>query len=409
MFHLHNGIRAYHWGSPDAISRLLGHSAQITPQAELWLGAHPANPSQITSTGQGLDALIAEAPQQLLGEQINARFGQLPFLMKVLAATQPLSIQVHPSIAQAREGYQREDAAGIARTASDRNYKDTNHKPEMLYAISDFVALSGFRLPSQILQDLGQVEAQLSREALATHTELVRCLSSEIRPLGQALQLILTGGQPIRQLASELVQAIEATPALAAQPQLAEVAWTAGFYPGDPGVLVALLMNVVTLKPGEAISLGAGNIHAYLRGVGIEVMANSDNVLRGGLTSKHIDVAELLAVTLTEPGLPNRLTAQDLGPEHVLFTPQFDEFQLQVLNSPADGAAHQQPVACAGGAIALCTAGSFLLSTADEQTRVERGEAVFLPDGAHYQALPQRNEHSTLFIASAQPVNAATS
>lgn len=401
MFYLHNGIRAYHWGSTDAISRLLGHSNEVTPQAELWLGAHPSNPSQLKSTGQGLDTLISEDPAKFLGTPISDRFGQLPFLMKVLAATQPLSIQVHPSLSQAREGFLREDTKGIGHDAAQRNYKDANHKPEMLYALGDFVALSGFREPSQIIADLQQIMGHLTSQAASTCQELMSLLAGEHHPLGQALRLILTGGEPLHQLALELAQSIESDPKLANQAQLAEVAWAAGFYPADPGVLVALLMNVVTLQAGEAISLGAGNIHAYLRGIGIEVMANSDNVLRGGLTSKHIDVAELLAVTRTEPGLPQRLTAEQMAPGNKLFTPSFDEFQLQVLDTSAGSEGQLQSLAGDGGSIALCTAGSFVLSSPNEQLSMHRGDSVFLPAGFEYQATTACAEHSTLFVASA--------
>lgn len=400
MFHLKNGIRAYHWGSTDAITQLLGHSAEITPQAELWLGAHPGNPSQHSTTGQGLDVLIEQQPVEFLGQCVSSRFGQLPFLMKVLAASQPLSIQVHPSLVQAREGYQREDAAGIDRAAAQRNYKDDNHKPEMLYALGDFVALSGFRTPAQILADLAQLRDELSAPAQQTHAALVQALSSAQQPLGRALELVLTGGEPIHQLCEELVSSINAHPALREQPQLAEVAWAAQFYPKDPGVLVALLMNVVRLQAGEAISLGAGKIHAYLRGVGIEVMANSDNVLRGGLTSKHIDVPELLAVTITEPGLPERLTAHAVEPGNKLYTPDFDEFQLQVLESSAEAEQLEHQVHCSGGAIALCTAGSFVLIGDDEQLRISRGESVFLPAAGNYRARATAAK-SSLFIASA--------
>ena len=404
MFHLHNGIRAYHWGSTDAISRLLGYGTDISPQAELWLGAHPGNPSRVESTGQALDELISSDPERFLGSPVSDRFGQLPFLMKVLAAARPLSIQVHPSLTEAREGFEREDDAGIAHDAAHRNYKDANHKPEMLYALGDFVALSGFREPLRILEDLQAVRPQLTGQAAATCDELVSVLESGQDPLGRALRLVLTGGEPVRLLAQQLADRIHADPELSRQPQLAEVRWAAGYYPADPGVLVALLMNVVTLEAGEAIALGSGNIHAYLRGLGIEVMANSDNVLRGGLTSKHIDVPELLAITRTEPGQPCRLPAQPLGADNNLFTPDFEEFRLQVIDTPDGSSGDTHSLVADGGAIALCTAGSFTLKGDGQQLLVQRGESVFLPAGVDYQVTSGGTGPATLFVASTRPV-----
>lgn len=399
MFHLHNSIRTYHWGSPDAISSLLGLQTDATPQAELWLGAHPGNPSRLRETGQGLDELLADTPQ-LLGQAVSDRYGQLPFLMKVLAADQPLSIQVHPSLEQAAAGFEREEQAGIGRDAAHRNYKDANHKPEMLYALGDFVALSGFRAPARIIADLQRLQPWLSEPAAAISRELVDVLDREEDPLGQALARVLGGDQRIGKLVDEMVTAITAHPQLRQNRQLDELAWAAGYYPADPGVLVTLLMNVVDLKAGEVICMQAGYLHAYLRGVGIEVMANSDNVLRGGLTSKHIDVPELLAITHTQPGQATALSGATLGPGNTLYTPDFDEFQLQVLQLSAEGRAQQ--LACHGAGIALCTGGSFTLQRDGRQLQLHRGDSVFLPAGSPVLAQVLDGTDATLFLASAQ-------
>lgn len=402
MFHLLNGLRAYHWGSVDAITRLLGHEDATSPQAELWLGAHPGNPSREAASGVGLDELIQADPARFLGEDATGRFGQLPFLMKVLAAEQPLSIQVHPSLEQARAGFAREDRAGIARDAPERNYRDSNHKPEMLYTLGEFVALSGFRTPDEVLADLRLLHGHLSGSARDTCAELIALLRDGTDPLGQALRLILADGERIEQLARDLVAAIDASKELSAHRQLAEVAWAAGFYPGDPGVLVVLLMNVLRLEAGQAIALGAGKIHAYLRGIGIEVMANSDNVLRGGLTSKHVDVPELLSVTSTTPGMPHCLAPRRLGEGNELYTADCEEFQLQVLQFPGSLPAPAQRLEVNGGAIALCTSGGFELSGSGEQLRVSRGQSVFLPAGPHYTARTADAGPCTLFVASTQ-------
>lgn len=402
MFHLQNSIRTYHWGSADAISRLLGYPAEQTPQAELWLGAHPGSPSRLREGGRGLDELIAADPASTLGDQVNGRYGQLPFLMKVLAADQPLSIQVHPSQAEAREGFARENAAGIAPDDPRRNYKDQNHKPEMLYALTDFLALGGFRDPQQIINDLHLARPLLAAEAQETVDELVAALQSP-RGLGAAVEFVL-GGQPrVNRLVQGLTEHAPKDAALAGHRHFGELEWIAGFYPGDPGVLVALLMNLVSLAPGEAISLGAGRIHAYLRGVGIEVMANSDNVLRGGLTTKHIDVPELLQIVLAEPGAPQPVPVRELGAGNRLFTPQFEEFQLQLIEHRTGQQPEPQSVHRGGAGIALCTAGSFTIAGDGQDITVQRGDSLFLPaSAAQLTATAHPGAPGTLFIASAQ-------
>ncbi len=271
MKRLTNKIQNYAWGSTSAIPSLLGVAPDGKPQAELWCGAHDSAPS--LAGAEPLNELIAKAPVRLLGERVAKRFdGRLPFLLKVLAAAQPLSLQAHPSLAQAREGFARENAAGIPLNAPHRNYRDANHKPEIICALSEFHALCGFRRVGdsvRLLSALGVDVTILERDGLKaffTHVMTERVSLSEVRDVeGFANECAL---------ARTLVKA----------------------YPGDPGIIGALLLNYVVLQPGEALFLNAGNLHAYLDGTGIELMANSDNVLRGGLTPKHVDVAELLRV-----------------------------------------------------------------------------------------------------------------
>ncbi|PQZ98555.1 mannose-6-phosphate isomerase, class I [Arthrobacter sp. MYb211] len=400
VFELKNSIRDYHWGSKQDITELLGQPARLSPQAELWLGAHPGCPSVLVDSGRPLHEAIAADPVNMLGEQVNERYGRLPFLFKVLSAAQPLSIQVHPTLEQARERFAKEDAAGVPRDAAERNYKDDNHKPEMLYALTDFVALSGFRVPEEIIADLRLFLPRLSTTETALTENLIAALQSP-DPLARALNLVLTSGTGISDLVLTLCGTITADPVLQENVQFAELVRINEIYPADAGVLVALLLNLVFLKPGEAISLGAGNVHAYLRGLGIEVMANSDNVLRGGLTSKHIDVPELLEVTIAEPSAAPLLQGTAVSEHSQLFQPAFDEFQLQVVDTAAPQI--RTELQLHGAALVLCTAGEFSLETSSQTLQVSRGGSVFI--AAHelpVTAVSASPGAATLFAASAQ-------
>lgn len=289
-------VRRYDWGSRTAIPELLGRAPDDRPEAELWFGAHPDDPSPLVATpGATLSDVIDADPAAALGAGVLSRFGpRLPFLLKVLAADKALSIQVHPTLAEAEAGYAAEDEAGIARDAPNRNYRDANHKPELICALTPFEALCGFRDPAEtlhLLADLDVPELDFLADAL-----------SGPDPLRTAFTAVLTHDDPAA-LSTALGAAVQG-----AKRRFRGVQLAAGDFPGDVGVVLALLLNYVELEPGEAIYLGAGNVHAYLRGTGIEIMANSDNVLRCGLTSKHVDVPELLAITdftaLADPRLP---------------------------------------------------------------------------------------------------------
>lgn len=354
MQRLENVIQRYAWGSPTAIPALLGTTPDGGPQAELWLGAHPSAPSR-TRAGPPLDALIAEAPLRLLGQASVERFGpQLPFLLKVLAAGQPLSLQAHPSLAQAKAGFAREEAAGVPRSAAHRNYKDANHKPEIICALTDFQALCGFRRVSdtvRLLSQLGVSTSQLEQAGLRAYFE-------ELMTLPKAEQGSLVGH--VVERSKTPVAGFEAECRLAQR--------LATLYPGDIGIIGALLLNLVVLAPGEALYLGAGNLHAYLEGTGVELMANSDNVLRGGLTPKHVDVPELLSVLLFEDGPATPLRAAG-APEAVYATPAPD-FRLSrvTLND------EPHRLAPRGAQLLLVVDGA--ITVQGEQLR--RGESVFI-------------------------------
>ncbi|WP_163508843.1 mannose-6-phosphate isomerase, class I [Fodinicola acaciae] len=318
MQRLTGPIRPYDWGSHEVIARVQGRDFPTAePEAELWLGAHPADPA--TVDGRGLDAVIAGDPDAELGATVVRRFGaKLPFLLKLLAAQRPLSLQVHPNLAQAAAGFEAEEAAGVPVDAPQRRYKDANHKPEMLVAVGRTQALAGFA-----------DDATVFLRKLQWPPGLGWADRLEAGDLHGVVSDILRGAPDFDDLA-DLCAAEGSARALA-------IADLAARYPGDPGVLVAMLLNHVELSPGDAIYLAAGSPHAYLRGAGVEIMAASDNVLRGGLTSKFVDVDELLRILAFEPGPPPVVTPVSAGPSTVRWptpTAEFTLYEITVGGSP---------------------------------------------------------------------------
>ncbi|GAA4540288.1 mannose-6-phosphate isomerase, class I [Pseudonocardia xishanensis] len=376
---LENPVRPYAWGSRTVIADLLGEPVPSPhPQAELWLGAHPGDPSRLAGKGRSLLEVLNADPETLLGAERSARWsGTLPFLLKVLAADEPLSLQAHPSLAQAQEGFARENAQGIPLDASHRNYKDANHKPELICALTEFHALVGFRDPMDTLALL----RALNVAELAAHVDLLAA-----QPDPDGLRALFTTWITLPQgMLDELVPAVQkAAVALAgADDEWAREARTAlelsERYPGDAGVLAALLLNRVVLQPGEASYLPAGNLHAYLQGAGIELMANSDNVLRGGLTSKHVDVPELLRVLDFTAGPPPVHHGSPEG-EWTRYDTPAEEFLLRTWHGP-EGLTTRLPVPEGGARILLCTAGKTCVRAGDDLVELEKGAALFL--GAH--------------------------
>ncbi len=396
---LDNPVRAYAWGSRTVIAELLGQQVPSPhPQAELWLGAHPADSSHLVHADGGrtslLDALRAD-PKQLLGPDRSERWdATLPFLLKVLAADEPLSLQAHPSLEQARAGFAREEAAGIARDASDRNYTDANHKPELICALTEFHALVGFRDPAVTVRLLRALEVP----ELAGHAELLaaqpdadglRALFTTWITLPQAmLDTLVPALQEgcVRLAGSEGEFSTEARTAL----ELSER------YPGDAGVLAALLLNRVTIEPGEALYLPAGNLHAYLSGAGIEIMANSDNVLRGGLTPKHVDVPELLRVLDFHPTPPPIVVGNPDG-DWVRYDTPAEEFLLRRF----DGSPGRPVVVPKGGPrILLCTAGAACVRSLGGDLEIARGASLWLGASDTDVTIEPRAEGTQLFLAS---------
>lgn len=374
-------VQPYAWGDVDAIPGLLGTQPTGEPQAEYWLGAHASAPSVIEdadASDDGVPAnlrtLVADHPE-VLGAGSRAEFGDtLPFLLKVLAAAQPLSLQAHPSRAQAEQGFAAENAAGVPLEASNRTYKDDWPKPEMLVALTDFSALCGFRDPvrtSDLFRAIGAPDA----------------VNSVIGPLTQRhgsagleevfLDVLSVDGAR-RMLVDEVVAA--AVGHQADHGEVGEFARTAvdldERYPSDPGILAALLMNRIELHPGEAIFLPAGNMHAYLKGTGVEIMANSDNVLRGGLTSKHIDVDALVQVVDFAAAPVEVLHPVPEGSGVSRYLTPAPEFALWRLDLAPD-----QPAMLPGqgrARILLLTDGHVACATADETIELVKGRSAFI-------------------------------
>lgn len=379
------------------MAELFGRDPSGEPEAELWFGAHPGAPSRVVEpqgSAETLDELIAADPEATLGQAAVAEHGPaLPFLAKLLAAGSPLSLQVHPTREQAEAGFAAEEAAGVDRSASDRNYRDANHKPEMIFALTPFEALCGFRAPADaaaLFRALaGLVEAS-GRPSPTLLTETVSDLDSgrpEAEKLEKVFRRLISGGEGVRDAvtaAAETVRGLGTGPHTDLDPALAAIGELDGYYPADPGVLISLLLNRVSLQPGEAIYLPAGNIHAYLSGLGVEVMASSDNVLRGGLTPKHVDIPELLKTVDFRPlGVP-RLEPGFTGLGQEIYQPPFSEFSLQRMElaqseatpsmSAADVAVLQN-----GPTLVIALRGSLVLDTPKQDLVLNPGDCAFIP------------------------------
>jgi mannose-6-phosphate isomerase len=399
---LENAVRPYAWGSRVVIAELLGEQVPAAhPQAELWLGAHPDDPSRLVH-GDGrrtslLEALRAD-PDRLLGGDRAARWdGTLPFLLKVLAADEPLSLQAHPSLEQARAGFARENRDGVDRQAAHRNYRDANHKPELICALTEFHALVGFRDPARTVPLLRALDVP----ELAGHAELLAG-----QPDADGLRALFTTWITLPQSTLDvLVPALQDGCVRLAghdtefHAEARTVLELSERYPGDAGVLAALLLNRVTLAPGEALFLPAGNLHAYLAGAGVELMANSDNVLRGGLTPKHVDVPELLRVLDFTAAPPPVLTGvPDAG--WVRYDTPAEEFLLRRWEGRASSAAETVAVPDGGPRILLCTAGSACVTAPGGEIEIKRGGSLWLGADDTAVTLTPGAEHTQLFLAS---------
>ena len=374
---LKNTIQEYAWGSRTAITELLGTPPPDKPQAELWMGAHPKASSQIQVDGrwESLADVIAAHPKDILGAAVSERFGgRLPYLFKVLAAAKPLSIQAHPNVRQAAEGFARENRQGIPLTSAQRNFRDDSHKPECLCALTQFWGLCGFRFIPEITGYLNR----LCPDASASGAKLLEHFpdASGIR---RFMEFLLT--LPSERKTVLLSQALFAARRLSddADPVYRWILRLHDAYPSDVGILSPAFLNLVRLEPKEAMFLAAGEPHAYLEGVGIELMANSDNVLRGGLTPKHVDVPQLLDVLTFKPCAAPRLSPRQVSETEWVYDTPAPEFRLSLIRV-SKSSPHVAP--CRHSAdILLCTDGGMTVSDEKEHDvlTLEKGASALLP------------------------------
>jgi mannose-6-phosphate isomerase len=381
---LKGAVRPYAWGSRTAIAEFTGAPSPTPhPEAELWFGAHPGDPAHLlTEDGERslLDVLRAD-PEGELGQVVRGRFGDcLPFLVKVLAADEPLSLQAHPSTEQAIEGFAREERMGLAVNAATRNYRDRSHKPEIIIALSPFEALAGFAPAARSVALMRALDVP----ALDPFINLVSG-QSDADGLRALFTTWITFPQPDLDVLVPAVLDGAINYLRGGQQEFAREARTVlelgERYPGDAGVLASMLLNRLTLAPGEAIYLPAGNLHAYLHGVGVEVMANSDNVLRGGLTPKHVDVPELLRVLDFAPAVDVVVRPEPVrdGAELVYPTPA-PEFAVSILTVDGEQLGHEidAPTRHEGPQILLCTEGEAAVHAKASTVTLRRGMAAWV-------------------------------
>src|SRR6056297_1737981 len=326
---LKNEIQDYAWGSYSFIQDLLGFEQTETPWAELWMGAHPKAPSRVrvNDEWQALDRLIEQSPEEILGPRTAKRFhNTLPYLFKVLSAEQPLSLQAHPNREQAKNGFDRENHEGLALRAPERNYKDDRHKPECICALTPFWAMEGFRPINEMVELLSIA----CPEALSDAIEFLKQ-----NPNRNGFQRFFEALMTLPEQKTQQVIDETAANAITNQAQNDEFYWVKTLYelyPEDIGILSPILLNLICLQPGEALFLNSGEMHAYLEGCGIEIMANSDNVLRGGLTAKHVDVAELMRALDFTPRKSEILTPQAGAACESVYPTPVAEFSLSVID-----------------------------------------------------------------------------
>ena len=376
LVRLSNAPRAYSWGSPHYLPVLTGRKVTGQPEAEIWYGDHPGDPADIVGSALTLDVHLQRSGQ-----------ASLPYLLKLLAAGSSLSIQAHPTRAQAREGFAREEAAGIDRDAPERTYRDDNHKPEIIVALSDpFLALAGLRPVADtlsLLDELGAGETGLAR---------ILAGAGVTDPLREALRWALTEATAAE--IEAITDAVRTATTQSFEPEREVLARITEDFPGDAGILVALMMNLVTLRPGEGLFAAAGVLHAYQQGLGIELMAASDNVLRGGLTPKHLDVDELLRIVDTTPGEPAILVPEEVAPGVRRYRADVDDF---LLTRVAVREGDLREATLDGPSIAVAVEGRVRVEVDGDGEELCPGEAVFFP-GAH--GVAQLRGDGVVYLAS---------
>ncbi len=397
FFKLKGAIQHYDWGGTRFIPSLLSRSNdENKPFAELWIGAHNRGSAYVeTDEGQvGLDVLIAQNPEEFLGKNIAQAFGgQFPFLLKVLDAQKMLSIQVHPSMEQARAGFAAEEARKVPIDAPERNYKDRNHKPEVHMALTEFWMLHGFRPAEEIAELLLKNQAfQPLAEALSSHLEKSDFEKNDGSEFLRALY------QHVMELPQEKVDAILRPMMSVLTPKYARnelekkspefwAARAASDFPRksgsfDRGVFSIYFLNLLRLRPGEGTFQPAGTLHAYLEGTNIELMSNSDNVLRGGLTRKHIDVPELLKTISFEGGKPRIITGTEVSMNEAIYETPIKDFQLSRIklsfSCPFQINENRGPDAL------IVLDGKARVSVGEKSLNLRKGDVLFIKAGKPY-------------------------
>lgn len=373
FFPMNNKVHNYPWGSKTSLCDLFGmDNLQCKPMAELWMGAHPNGCSSVTlscGTVIPLSELINQDPNSVLSPNIYEQFSELPFLFKVLAAENALSVQVHPSKEEAEKGYQRENAQGIPLNAFERNYKDPNHKPELVYALTDYKAMNGFRRFDEIESLLRLVKHHSIKDLVGEFA--FNKNSDGLKSLFRGVLSIQ--GDELKKAIEQLLITATVNRDNSAFETVLELSQQ---YQCDVGLFAPLMLNVITLKPGQAMYLDAQTPHAYLNGTGLEIMANSDNVLRAGLTPKHIDIEELVCCTLFEEKPINTLLLEPTVVDGVLSYPvPVSDFEFFVCMSPLN-----KEIKTNSCQILLPLDADLELSHSNcERILLRKGQSVFVP------------------------------
>ncbi len=380
FYKLSNQIRDYAWGDSHYIPDFLGvENPEGKPFAEMWMGAHPQAPSHIDEMGSlNLSDFISAHEIDTLGPDISRDYGRLPYLFKLLAAGESLSIQAHPSKKMAEDGFKREDNAGIPRDAPERNYRDDNHKPEIIMAITEFTAMIGFRKPADILSSFSEF-----RE-IGKLKDLLRRVENAVKiDPSDALRDFFEGILSLDEQTTHklLDSACDISCDVRSCWDILQRKWVshlASSFPGDIGALAPLFLHVAVLQPGEALYQPARTLHAYLDGFGLELMANSDNVLRGGLTKKHIDIPELMKVLKFESSIPGILRPEGYDSSGIrYFKTPTREFSLGLADFNKDKSLSLPSKS--GPKIILNLEGKLLLKDGVSQLKLHRGESAFIP------------------------------
>ena len=394
---LQNTVQHYAWGSPTSLPQLLGKkNPSGRPWAELWMGAHPKAPSLVNYEGRwvSLKDLIEHHAQDMLGHRAAARFNNtLPYLFKVLAAAKPLSIQAHPSLEQAKAGFERENEQGIALDAPHRNFKDDNHKPECICAMSKFYALCGFR---NITDIVGMMSAGCP-QGLADELKNLKKNSGSRGLKTFFIALMNMDSRRRKRVIDETLQNIDKFPDKPLKHWLKKLATE---YPTDIGILSPIFLNLICLDPGQALFLPAGELHAYLEGLGIELMANSDNVLRGGLTVKHIDIPQLMKVVHFGPRTVDILPAAANGENEKIYFNPSEEFILSSIC--VAGQSRYESSTSRSIEILLCTDGQACIKDygAEDILKIEKGNSVIIPAAVKRYAI----SGDAVFYKAAVPI-----